>query len=186
VCELLQTIAARVQDHLRRQGLLSDDDDAALGCAAQPHADAEQLVLSALAAASSSGQALAGPETRPGRVPRLHQADAQPRIERPLCAAFTGFSLHASTTVAAGDTPGRERLIKYILRPPLAAERLERIDAGRVRLRLKRPFSDGTWAIEMDELSLCARLAALVPPPWQNQVRYSGVLTPGTQPTNPG
>ena len=184
VCALLQTIAARVKDHLRRQGVLSDDDDAALACAAQPHADAEQLVLSALAAASSLGQALAGPETRPGRMPHLHQADAQPRIERPLCAAFTGFSLHASTAVAAADTPGRERLIKYILRPPLAAERLERLDdqgGGRVRLRLKRPFSDGTWAIEMDELSLVARLAALVPPPWQNQVRYSGVLAPASK-----
>jgi hypothetical protein len=33
----------------------------------------------------------------------------------------------------------------------------------------------------MDELSLVARLAALVPPPWQNQVRYSGVLAPASQ-----
>jgi Putative transposase len=48
-------------------------------------------------------------------------------------------------------------------------------------LRLKRPFSDGTWAVEMDELSLCARLAALVPPPWQNQLRYSGVLAPASK-----
>ena len=79
------------------------------------------------------------------------------------------------------DNEGRERLIKYILRPPLSAERLERVAAGRVRLRLKREFSDGTWAIEMDELSLCARLAALVPPPWQNQVRYSGVLAPASK-----
>jgi len=39
-------------------------------------------------------------------------------------------------------------------------------------------FGDGTFAIEMDELSLVARLAAMVPPPWQNQVRYSGVLAP--------
>jgi hypothetical protein len=117
-------------------------------------------------------------------MPYLHEAGAQPRTERPLCAAWAGFSLHASTTVPAGDKPGRERLIKYILRPPLAAERIERLDEqarGRVRLRLKRPFSDGTWAIEMDELSLVARLAALVPPPWQNQVRYSGVLAPASK-----
>jgi hypothetical protein len=40
---------------------------------------------------------------------------------------------------------------------------------------------DGTWAVEMDELSLVACLAALVPPPWQNQVRYSGVLAPASQ-----
>jgi hypothetical protein len=30
---------------------------------------------------------------------------------------------------------------------------------------LKRPFSDGTYALEMDVLSLLARLAASVPPP---------------------
>jgi hypothetical protein len=179
VCELLQTISARVLEHLRRQGLLSDDNDVALGA---QEADGEQLVLSALAAAASFGNDLAGPETRPGRVPYLHETFAQPRTEGPLCAAYGGFSLHANTRVHAGDKPGRERLIKYILRPPLAAERIERINehddqqGGRVRLRLKRPFGDGTWAVEMDELSLVARLAALVPPPWQNQVRYSGVL----------
>ena len=81
----------------------------------------------------------------------------------------------------AFDKSGHERLLKYILRPPLSAERIERLSGGRVRLRLKRPFSDGTWAVEMDELSLVARLAALVPPPWQNQVRYSGVLAPASQ-----
>ena len=48
-------------------------------------------------------------------------------------------------------------------------------------MRLKRTFSDGTWAIELDELSLCARLAALVPPPFQNQIRYSGVLSPASK-----
>lgn len=59
-------------------------------------------------------------------------------------------------------------------------DRIERLDGGRVRLRLKRVFSDGTWAVEMDELSLVARLVALVPPAWQNQVRYSGVLAPAS------
>ena len=38
-----------------------------------------------------------------------------------------------------------------------------RLDRGRVRLQLKRAFSDGTFAIEMDELSLVARVAAIVP-----------------------
>ena len=50
-----------------------------------------------------------------------------------------------------------------------------------MRLQLKRAFGDGTFAVEMDELSLVARLAAMVPPPWQNQVRYSGVLAPAAK-----
>jgi hypothetical protein len=63
----------------------------------------------------------------------------------------------------------------------LAGDRVQRLDQGRVRLQLKRAFSDGTFAVEMDELSLVARLAAMVPPPWQNQVRYAGVLAPAAK-----
>ena len=179
VCEVLSTVVARVLGHLRRQGLLSDDS--AVVEAAEPEAEGDQLVLSALATAATFGKDLAGPERRPGRIPYAYEAGTEPRLQAPLCAAQAGFTLHASTHVEGGDRSGRERLIKYILRPPLAAERLERMEGGRVRLRLKREFSDGTWAIEMDELSLCARLAALVPPPWQNQIRYSGVLAPASK-----
>ena len=45
-----------------------------------------------------------------------------------------------------------------------------------MRLQLERAFGDGTFAVEMDELSLVVRRAALVLPPWRNQVRYCGVL----------
>jgi hypothetical protein len=43
-------------------------------------------------------------------------------------------------------------------------------------LTLKRPWSDGTYALEMDALALLARLASAVPPPKQHLTRYSGVL----------
>ncbi len=177
VQEVLQTIVARMLGYLQRQGLLTDDSTALIDL---EDSDDEQQVLGALATAAATGTSLAGPESRPGRLPRRKDAAEQPRTLSPLCAATAGFSLHARTTVVHDDKPGRERLIKYILRPPLAAERIERLDGGRVRLRLKHTFSDGTWAVEMDELSLVARLAALVPPPWQNQVRYSGVLAPAS------
>jgi hypothetical protein len=49
-----------------------------------------------------------------------------------------------------------------------------------VRLDLKRPFSDGTYALEMDVLSLLARLAASVPPPRAHLVRYGGVFAPAS------
>jgi hypothetical protein len=39
------------------------------------------------------------------------------------------------------------------------------------RLELKRPFRDSTYALEMDVLSLLARLAASVPPPKLHCVR---------------
>jgi len=45
-----------------------------------------------------------------------------------------------------------------------------------VRLALKRPFHDGTVAVDLDPLSLLVRLCATVPPPKMHQVRYAGVL----------
>ena len=43
-------------------------------------------------------------------------------------------------------------------------------------MALKRPFADGTVAIDLDPLSLLARLAASVPAKGTHTVRYAGVL----------
>ena len=51
----------------------------------------------------------------------------------------------------------------------------------RVRLFLKRPWSDGTYALDMDALALLSRLAASVPPPRQHVVCYAGVLAPASR-----
>ena len=40
-------------------------------------------------------------------------------------------------------------MCKYILRPPLANDRLKILDDGDVRLELKKPWFDGTTSIEM-------------------------------------
>ncbi|MBN2576261.1 MAG: transposase [Deltaproteobacteria bacterium] len=73
-----------------------------------------------------------------------------------------------ATRVAANDEPGRLALCKYILRPPLANDRLTIIDDDQARLAFKKPWSDGTSLVEMLPLALIARLAALVVPsgPW--------------------
>jgi hypothetical protein len=77
----------------------------------------------------------------------------------------------------ANDKNGRERLCRYILRPPLANDRLQILDDGDVRLDFKRPWSDGTSWVELPPLTLIARLAALVPPPRRHTVLYCGVLS---------
>ena len=87
-----------------------------------------------------------------------------------------GFSLHAATRAGAEDERGRDALFRYVLRPPLAAERLTPGPGGLVRIELKKAFRDGTYAIDLDPLSLLCRLAAAVPPPRLHTVRYSGVL----------
>src|SRR5450759_4255683 len=88
-----------------------------------------------------------------------------------------GFNLHAQTKVAANDKKGRENLCKYILRSPLANDRLKILDDGDVRLEFKRPWSDGTSSVDLAPLALIARLAAIIPPPKRRVVRYSGVIS---------
>jgi hypothetical protein len=126
--------------------------------------------------AAVSGLAPAGPELR--RKPRELAFGGRPGvvIDAPLSVREAGFSLHAATRAGPADEHGREALLKYILRPPLANERLLPGPDGLVRIALKKPFSDGTGAVDLDPLSLLCRLVALVPAPRFHTVRYFGVL----------
>jgi hypothetical protein len=74
------------------------------------------------------------------------------------------------------NVAGREALLRYVLRPPLAQQRLERQPDGLVCIALKRAYNDGTLAVDMDPLSLLCRLAMSVPPPRFHTVKYRGVL----------
>jgi hypothetical protein len=83
---------------------------------------------------------------------------------------------------ASACTPPREPgpTTRKVARPSsstsLATERLLPGPDGLVRIALKRPFSDGTGAIDLDPLSLLCRLAATVPPPRFHTIRYAGAL----------
>ena len=58
----------------------------------------------------------------------------------------------------------------------MAVKRLERLPDGRVRVGMKRVWSDGTGAVEFTVLEFTEKLAAIVPPARANQVLYGGVL----------
>ena len=45
-------------------------------------------------------------------------------VTAPLSVTEMGFSRHAATTASAEDSRGREALVRYALRPPIAQERL--------------------------------------------------------------
>jgi len=79
---------------------------------------------------------------RTGRDPGL-DPDDRPVAKGHLCASAHGFNLQAATRVAANDKPGSERLCRYILRPPLANDRLHILPEVAVRLDFKKPWSDG-------------------------------------------
>ena len=63
-------------------------------------------------------------------------------------------------------------------RPPQAAGQLQLIDADPLTFRLKTPWSDGTTHLLLSPLELIEKLAALIPPPRLNLVRYHGILAP--------
>jgi len=174
VAELLVTIRTQLLRLLATRGVIDTTQDLTL----LPWDEAERdPVLAQLVTAVVSGTAPAGPERRQ-RAPihLVHAASAT--ITGPLCATDSGFSLHAATVVSRDNPRGKQALVRYVLRPPLAQQRLELLENGLCRLTLKRAFSDGTIAIELDPLSLLCRLAASVPAPFFNTVRYGGVLAP--------
>ena len=45
---------------------------------------------------------------------------------------------------------------------------------------MKKAYTDGTIAVDMDPLSLLCRLATSVPPPRLHTLRYAGVLAPAS------
>ena len=88
--------------------------------------------------------------------------------------------MHAATRAGALDQAGREALLRYVLRPPVARERVELRPDGLVRITLKKAYADGTVAVDMDPRSLLCRLASSVPPPRFHTVKYAGVLAPAS------
>ena len=93
-------------------------------------------------------------------------------------AHLDGFDLHANVAVAANNRDGLEQFARYVLRPPIAQDRLTRTADGRVLLTLKAEWSDGTTHLLFEPVELLERLAALTPRPRINLVLHHGVLAP--------
>ena len=106
------------------------------------------------------------------------------------------WEVDARVRVAAGDEKGRLQLCLYVARPPFAEAQLEVVDEDRVRLtllvgcRLRRhpperdcrpafgepckgrsPMRSGQRDLVLHPLALTRKLAWLVPPPTQHQIR---------------
>ena len=99
-------------------------------------------LLARLLAAATAGAPPAGWANKRKPVRIVLDPDDRPVTKGTLCSQARGFNLHAATRVAANDKPGRETLCRYILRPPLANDRLHILPDGNVKLEFKRPWSD--------------------------------------------
>jgi hypothetical protein len=175
VAAALATIRHQVQRLLVRRGLEPGDD------ATEP-ADRlveESPVLAGIVGASVQGRVALGPRAG-ARVRRLgderHTAAVTSRGARQ--AHLDGFDLHANVWVSANDRAGLERLCRYVLRQPLAQERLRLRRDGRVALALKTAWHDGTRELVFEPLEFLKRSAAMTPRPETNLLICHGVLAP--------
>jgi hypothetical protein len=71
-----------------------------------------------------------------------------------------------------------EHLVRYLVRPPLALDRLTESPGGQLLYHFRRPWSDGSTALLLDPRELLERLAALVPPPRRPLLADHGLLAP--------
>ncbi len=159
---------------VRRHGIdLAGEDDATDPLALDSPA------LAQLRGASVVGRVATGPRAGQ-RVLRLGADPNAPRVTSggPRHAHSVGFDLHANVAVHAGERLRLEQLCRYVLRPPLAQEALELTAGGKVLLRLRRPWRDGTQAIRFEPSELLERLAAMIPRPRSNLLIYHGAFAP--------
>lgn len=164
----------RTRSLLIRRGLWQDDPEQPSDSDCDPLAEAEPG-LAAAYQASIRGVLSLGPRRGQQVVRFFGEAARQVGDDPAIRQAGYGFNLHARQGTHAKDRPGLERFARYILRPPLAQESLDLTSDGRVVLRLKRPWRDGTAGMVFEPLDFLSKLTALVPRPRMNTLRFHGV-----------
>src|SRR5208282_2096828 len=171
VATLAERIAGRLKKMLHRRGLtLRAGEETPPPEAPDPLAGCIRLAL--------------GLGHREWQEPALAIAADEPARPRPrdpaLCAIAQGVNVHAGVVVSAGDRAALERLVRYLLRPPLSLKRLSLRGDDVVVYRLQRPDRRGRTALVMTPLELLARLAAILPAPRLALRRQLGVFAPGS------
>jgi len=175
--ELVEKISMRVIRYLRRKGYLDGAYDDTL--------QFDSPGFASMLAASVRNVVAFGPN-KMNRLRRLiapgwgFEGDSS-KLTSKLCAAVNGFSLHGATAIKSFQRKRLEGLCKYVLRPPIAEERLTLLPNGDVSYRLKKRWTDGTSHIIYTQLEFMEKLAALVPPPRAHQVRFYGFLAPNSK-----
>ena len=186
VADVARRTAKRVANVLERHGRsarailgydASDDDyddyDNGAGDDTDPLQE-QQLALASCYGAAARGTTLFG--TRAGQ-PTLRLVQPSDARATAPAAAIMGFDVHAKVAIDGRDRKRVERICRYLGRPPIATDRLEWLDDGRLRYTMKKAWSDGTHALVFEPLDLIARLCAMIPPPRFHMVRYHGVLS---------
>ena len=116
-----------------------------------------------MANASVQGLVATGPR-RGCRVLRLGRTgeDANAAVIGRRCTDVAGFNVHANTCALANERERLEILVRYLARPPIANDRLSELPDGRLALKLKQAWRDGTTSVVFTPHELMEKLVALV------------------------
>ena len=151
---LVERLAERIGRALERQGVLSRDAESSyLDLTAEAGGPMDDLL-----GHSITYRVAVGPRAGQ-KVFSLQTVSAREEGPRKEVVRYAGFSLHAGIGVEAEQREKRERLTRYVSRPPVSVERLDLTAQGQVRYRLKTPYRDGTTHIVLEALDFIARLA---------------------------
>jgi len=172
VVELLGRIRDRILAILVQRGLVTPDSGEP-----GPDFDADPPALAEAYAASVRQRLATGERRGLGPLRVRSAATVPPRTVRTgkLGARLDGFDLHATSSIRPKNRDRLERLCRYLLRPPLAEDRLSE-SGDMVLLKLPRPWADGTTELALSPTELLERLAVLVPKPHVNLIVYHGIL----------
>ncbi len=173
---LLNRVIQRVVRKLEREGLLIPDPE-------QPWLDLGfHEPLDSLSAASIRYRIAIGPHSG-NRTLTLHDPSfiRTDKPEKALTADRDGFSLNAAVSCQPYQRGRLERLCRYVTRPAICLERLTVRADGKVQYELKNAFRNSTTHILFSPLDFLSKLAALVPRPRHNLVRYHGVFAPNSK-----
>jgi hypothetical protein len=181
VARVLTSISKRVIRYLIKKGYLND---VSVGADYIDEFNKSEPLLSSCVRASISNRIALGAR-RGERVRRIGNGFGNVGdlavFKSSRCYSLNGFSLHADRMVSAYSRKSLESLCTYITRPAISEERLAWTVDGNVSYKLKRPYSDGTTDVLFSPLELMEKLAALVPKPRANLIRYHGVLAPNSK-----
>ena len=168
---LLNQIIKRIMKLLIRTGYVIKEE----GMTYMAETDESDNAMSPLQSAACTYRIALGPRAGQ-KVLSLQTVPSLEALDRPQrCVNQQGFSLHAAVRCAMNQRNKLEQLCRYITRPAIANEQLKRNSAGDVVLQLKSPYRDGTTHIVMSPLEFMQRLAALVPRPRLNLIRFHGL-----------
>jgi hypothetical protein len=135
---LLATVRNRILRLLVRRGLLCEE--AGESPEAQDAPPLHSLYAASVRHRVATGKRAGAAVLRLGTAGKPTSGNSRRRRQ----ARLGGFDLHADTSVRAKNRPKLERLCRYLLRPPVAEDRLSFAPDGSVLLRLKTPWRDGT------------------------------------------